>query len=74
MDTIIRLVGIIREKGQATFEHIHVEGTRNTIEAATAQVVGRFTYQSALGAGPDGRTEYQTASPPETSTRETRHD
>ena len=60
VDTVIHLVGIIREKGQATFERIHVEGTRNTIEAAKAHGIRRFIYQSALGARPDGLTDYQT--------------
>ena len=60
VDTVVHLVGIIREKGEATFERIHVEGTRNTIEAAKAQGVRRFIYQSAIGAREDGITRYQT--------------
>ncbi|HEY3298984.1 MAG TPA: complex I NDUFA9 subunit family protein, partial [Armatimonadota bacterium] len=60
VDTVIHLVGIIREHGEATFERIHVEGTRNIIRAAQENGVRRFIYQSALGARERGVSEYQT--------------
>ena len=60
IEAIIHLVGIIREKGEATFERIHVDGTRNVIEAAKAQGVRRLIYQSALGAREDGISRYET--------------
>jgi NADH dehydrogenase len=59
VDTIIHLVGIIREKGDATFERVHVEGTRNVLQAARSRGIHRFIYQSALGAREDGITGYQ---------------
>lgn len=59
-DTIIHLVGIIREKGDASFERIHVGGTRNIISAAKARGVRRIIYMSALGARESGGTGYET--------------
>jgi len=49
-DFVIHLVGIIEEKGPATFPAIHVHGTRNLVAAATRAGVRHFFYQSALGA------------------------
>jgi len=60
-DTVINLVGIIREfpsKG-ITFEKLHYEGTANLVKAARSQGVKRFIQMSALGARPDGKTQYQ---------------
>lgn len=57
-DTFIHLVGIILERGTATFEKIHVKGTLNALDAASQVGVRRFLHMSALGAGPDGATEY----------------
>ncbi|MBP6963448.1 MAG: complex I NDUFA9 subunit family protein [Armatimonadetes bacterium] len=60
VETIVHLVGIIRERGRATFERVHVEGTRNVIEAAGARGVRRIIHMSALGARPDGVSRYET--------------
>ena len=60
-DTIIHLVGIIREKGGATFERIHIEGTQNVLDAARILGVRRIIYMSALGAREDGASRYQTS-------------
>ncbi|MFN3531779.1 MAG: complex I NDUFA9 subunit family protein [Candidatus Brocadia sp.] len=60
-DAVINLVGIIREfpfKG-ITFEKLHYEGTANLVSAARAQGIRRFIQMSALGARPDGKTQYQ---------------
>lgn len=60
-DAVINLVGIIREfpgKG-ITFEKLHYEGTANLVRAAREQGVRRFIQMSALGARPDGKTQYQ---------------
>ncbi len=62
IDAVVHLVGIIDEhpsKG-VTFERIHVDGTRNVVEAARAAGVGRFVHMSANGARPDGVSAYQT--------------
>lgn len=56
VDAIIHLVGIIREKGKATFEHVHVEGTRNVVTAALDTGVQRYIHMSALGAKNDALT------------------
>ncbi len=58
----IHLVGIIREggagKGQ-TFERMHALSTRVVTEACKAANVGRYLHMSALGVGPEGRSQYQ---------------
>lgn len=57
---VIHLVGIIREHpaAGATFERVHVEGTRNMLEAAAAAGVRRFIHMSALGTRPGARARY----------------
>ena len=60
-DAVINLIGIIREfpgKG-ITFEKLHYEGTARLVRAARSQKVMRFIQMSALGARPDGKTQYQ---------------
>lgn len=50
-DAVVHLVAILREdeKKGITFEKIHVEGTRNVVEAARAEGVRRFLFMSANG-------------------------
>lgn len=62
VDAVVHLVGIIDEtpSAGATFERIHVDGTRHVVEAARAANVDRFVYVSANGARPSGGTRYQT--------------
>ncbi len=58
-DTVIHLVGIIRERLPAqTFENIHTRGTSRVADAARRAEVHKLVYMSALGAKPDG-TAYQ---------------
>jgi NADH dehydrogenase len=59
-DAVIHLVGIIVEEGNATFERVHHLGTRNVVEAAKRNRITRFVQMSALGARPDGVSQYQT--------------
>lgn len=62
VEAVVHLVGIIDEhpaKG-VTFERVHVDGTRNVVEAARAAGVDRFVHMSANGARPDGVSAYQT--------------
>jgi len=59
IDAVVHLVGIIQERGSQTFERVHVEGTRNVLEAATAAGVSRLVHMSALGAGLDSGSGYQ---------------
>lgn len=49
-DMVIHLVGIIEEKGKATFRSVHTEGTSNLVNEAKRAGAGHFFYQSALGA------------------------
>lgn len=59
-DAVIHLVGIIREqpgKG-VTFSRVHVEGTRNVLEAAKQAGIKRFVHMSALGARENATSAY----------------
>ncbi len=49
-DLVIHLVGIMEEKWEATFQGIHIEGTKNLVAEAQRAGVRHFFYQSALGA------------------------
>jgi len=57
-EVVIHLVGIIRERGENTFQHAHVEVTRAVLEAAQAVGVRRYLHMSALGTRPDARSRY----------------
>jgi len=50
-DAVVHLVGIIREHRatNVTFERVHVEGTRNVLDAAKAAGIQRYLHMSALG-------------------------
>ncbi|MFQ5810605.1 MAG: complex I NDUFA9 subunit family protein [Armatimonadota bacterium] len=58
VEAVIHLVGIIVERGAATFEAIHVDGTRNVVTAAQRAGVERLLYVSALGARPQAASRY----------------
>ncbi|ASS74448.1 nucleoside-diphosphate sugar epimerase [Tumebacillus algifaecis] len=59
-DAVVHLVGIIREAPQkgATFQRIHVEGTKNMVDAAREVGISRFLQMSALGARPGATSPY----------------
>ncbi len=58
-DAVVHLVGIIAEKPPLqTFARIHVQGTRNVVDAAKKAGVSRVVYISAIGAKPDAAAEY----------------
>lgn len=58
-DALIHLVGIITEAGAATFEAVHVAGTRRLLAAAEGAGVARFVHMSAVGARDEpGATPY----------------
>lgn len=59
IEKVIHLVGIIQESGKSTFKAIHVEGTKNLLQAAVKNGVRLFFYQSALGADEASKAEYQ---------------
>jgi uncharacterized protein YbjT (DUF2867 family) len=49
-DLVVHLVGIIEEKGGATFDAVHRQGTASLVAEARRAGVRHFFYQSALGA------------------------
>jgi NADH dehydrogenase len=55
---VIHLTGIIRELGAATFENIHVLGTRNVAATARNAGIKRFLHISALGTRPNAASRY----------------
>jgi len=59
-EAVLHLVGIIVERGPATFEAVHVEGTRAVVEAARAARCLRIVHMSAVGVRDEPRaTMYQ---------------
>lgn len=60
-DAVIHLVGIIVQTGKNTFEAVHHLGTRNVVDSARRNKIGRFIQMSALGVRADGVSEYQTS-------------
>jgi len=59
IEMVVHLVGIIEEHGDATFEKVHVEGTRNLVEEAVKAGVRHIFFQSALGATMKSDSLYQ---------------
>ena len=58
-DVVVHLVGIIVEAGAATFQAVHVDGTRRLLSAAREAGVRRFVHMSAVGARDEpGATRY----------------
>ncbi len=56
---MVHLVGIRRETpGGITFRKLHVEATRNAVQAAERAGVSRYIQMSALGARPDAASKY----------------
>ncbi|HHT9125577.1 MAG TPA: complex I NDUFA9 subunit family protein [Candidatus Brocadiia bacterium] len=58
IDTVINLVGIIREGKNVTFEKIHAEGTANVVDAAKKGGIKKFVQMSALGTGAQAVSRY----------------
>ena len=58
VERVIHLVGIIQEAPGATFKGVHVEGTRNILDASKKNGVRHFFHQSALGTRPNAMSEY----------------
>lgn len=59
-DAVVHLVGIIRETGGETFERVHVEGTRNVVEACRKAGIQRYLHMSAENTRPDAPDRYHT--------------
>jgi uncharacterized protein YbjT (DUF2867 family) len=58
IETIIHLVGIIEERGESTFEKVHVGGTANLIKESLNKNVKKIFYQSALGSNANSPFSY----------------
>ncbi len=58
IERVIHLVGIIQEAPGVTFQGVHVDGTRNLLEASKKAGVRHFMYQSALGTRPNAKSRY----------------
>ncbi len=65
MDAVVHLVALTPlfkpEGGEGRHEEVTVGGTRNVVEAAEANDVGRLVYQSALRVDPDSPMAYLRA-------------
>ena len=57
-DAVAHCAGINRQIGSQTFERVHVDGTRNVVEAAKRAGVHRITLMSFLRARPDCGSPY----------------
>jgi NADH dehydrogenase len=57
-DAVVHLVGIIAECGRATFDNIHVRGTRAALDAAKHCGIQRWIQMSALGTRPAAQSRY----------------
>jgi len=55
---VIHLVGIIREGAGASFQQVHVGGTRTVVQACHEAQVHRLLHMSALGARPGASSRY----------------
>jgi NADH dehydrogenase len=58
VDTVIHLVGILRERGAASFEGVVVEGTAAVLAEARRAGARSILYMSAVGADRAGPTRY----------------
>jgi NADH dehydrogenase len=58
IERVIHLVGIIQEAPGATFQSVHVDGTRNLLDASKKAGVRHVMYQSALGTRPNAKSRY----------------
>lgn len=58
MDTVINLVGILNERGRATFHCVHTELAAKVVSAATRTGVSRLLHMSSLGASLQAPSRY----------------
>jgi uncharacterized protein YbjT (DUF2867 family) len=58
VDTVVHLVGILRERGAQTFESVVVDGTAAVVAEARRAGVRRLLLVSAVGADPDDPEPY----------------
>ncbi len=58
VEGVVHLAGVVRESGQATFQRVNYEGTRNLLDAAATASVSRFVLASAIGTTSDPAVPY----------------
>ncbi|QSR88031.1 complex I NDUFA9 subunit family protein [Methylacidiphilum caldifontis] len=58
IDAVIHLIGILVEQGQDTFKKVHVQVTKNMIQASKENGVSRFIHMSSLGTRPNAKSRY----------------
>jgi len=58
IDTVVHLVGLLREGWRTTFRQVVVEGSGNVIDACRERGVARIAYVSALGAKAGSPSHY----------------
>ncbi|MGY2893596.1 complex I NDUFA9 subunit family protein [Deinococcus sp. UYEF24] len=56
LEAVVHLVGIITEKGEQTFQAVHVDATRNVLASTPREA--RYLHMSALGADPASPSGY----------------
>jgi NADH dehydrogenase len=61
VERVAHLVGIIREKGDQTFDGVIRQGTENVVAAAAGAGVKKFVHASAVGARDDPNYPYHKA-------------
>jgi len=57
-DAVVNLVGILYERGQSTFQRVHVEGAATVAKAAAAAGCSHLVHMSALGADAGSDSKY----------------
>lgn len=55
---LVALSPLFEPSGDATHETVHLDGTRNVVQAAETHGVEKIVQMSAIGADPDGSTAY----------------
>ena len=58
IDVVVNLVGILNERGRATFRSVHTDLAAKVVEAMRAQRVPRLLHMSSLAAGAQAPSQY----------------
>ncbi|CAJ0856735.1 hypothetical protein AMST5_00951 [freshwater sediment metagenome] len=58
-DVVVNCAGLVRDVGANTMDAVHAEGAMRLFSACIAAGVPRLIHISALGAAPQGETDYQ---------------
>jgi uncharacterized protein YbjT (DUF2867 family) len=58
-DVVVNCAGLVRDEGANTMDAVHAEGAMRLFSACIVAGVARFIHLSALGAAPQGETDYQ---------------